>query len=88
MAAGSVPIVSDLPANHEWVTDGANGVIVVGSEDAALTMSLTDILVRLASDPADTRRLAMAASTSPAVQAVDFGAEMARVQMAYDALAR
>jgi glycosyltransferase involved in cell wall biosynthesis len=28
MAAGCIPVVSDLPANKEWITDGKNGVIV------------------------------------------------------------
>lgn len=27
MACGCIPIVSDLPANREWITDGINGVI-------------------------------------------------------------
>jgi len=28
MAAGCIPILSDLPANKEWVEDGINGIIV------------------------------------------------------------
>jgi glycosyltransferase involved in cell wall biosynthesis len=28
MAAGCVPVLSDLPANREWVTDGRNGFLV------------------------------------------------------------
>lgn len=28
MSAGCIPIVSDLPANREWITDGENGIIV------------------------------------------------------------
>lgn len=28
MAAGCVPILSDLPANREWIDDGVNGIIV------------------------------------------------------------
>lgn len=28
MAAGCMPVLSDLPANREWVTDGRNGVLV------------------------------------------------------------
>ena len=26
MAYGCIPIVSDIPANHEWITDGVNGI--------------------------------------------------------------
>lgn len=28
MSMGCVPVVSDLPANREWITDGDNGLIV------------------------------------------------------------
>ncbi len=28
MSAGCIPVVSDLPANREWVKDGENGIIV------------------------------------------------------------
>ena len=28
MSAGCIPIVSDLPANREWIIDGENGIIV------------------------------------------------------------
>jgi glycosyltransferase involved in cell wall biosynthesis len=28
MAAGCVPVLSDLPANREWVVDGLNGFLV------------------------------------------------------------
>jgi glycosyltransferase involved in cell wall biosynthesis len=28
MAYGCLPVVSDLPANREWVIDGENGIIV------------------------------------------------------------
>lgn len=28
MACGAIPVVSDIPANHEWITDKANGFIV------------------------------------------------------------
>ncbi len=30
MAAGCIPVLSNLPANHEWVIDGYNGIIVTG----------------------------------------------------------
>jgi glycosyltransferase involved in cell wall biosynthesis len=28
MSAGCIPIVSDLPANREWIINGENGIIV------------------------------------------------------------
>jgi glycosyltransferase involved in cell wall biosynthesis len=42
MACGSFPVVSDLPANREWVEDGVNGLIV-GIRDAA---DLSQALIR------------------------------------------
>jgi L-malate glycosyltransferase len=32
MAYGCIPILSDLPANREWVTDGLNGIIFTNRE--------------------------------------------------------
>jgi glycosyltransferase involved in cell wall biosynthesis len=40
MACGSFPVVSDLPANREWVEDGSNGLIVRIRDDADLTRAL------------------------------------------------
>ncbi len=28
MACGAIPVVSDLPANHEWITSGKNGIVL------------------------------------------------------------
>lgn len=36
MACGSFPVLSDLPANREWVTDGLNGLIVPAKDVKAL----------------------------------------------------
>jgi glycosyltransferase involved in cell wall biosynthesis len=41
MGYGCIPVVSDLPANHEWVADGENGVIVKGSLEEAFQRALT-----------------------------------------------
>ena len=42
MAAGCVPVLSDLPANREWVTDGHNGFLVndLAQLDAALARAI------------------------------------------------
>lgn len=33
MAHGCFPIVSDLPANREWIVDGLNGLVVANAQD-------------------------------------------------------
>lgn len=48
MACGSFPIVSDLPANREWVEEGINGLIV-GIRDA---VDLSRALIRCLQDKA------------------------------------
>jgi len=50
MACGSFPVVSDLPANREWVEDSVNGLIVAIRDTSdlsrALIKSLQDIPLR------------------------------------------
>jgi glycosyltransferase involved in cell wall biosynthesis len=48
MMYGCIPLVSDLPANKEWITDEVNGVVAIAdnlylglSQDLARTISLT-----------------------------------------------
>lgn len=42
MAYGCIPVVSDLPANREWINDGVNGIIVKdGKIEEALIKALT-----------------------------------------------
>ena len=50
MASGAIPIVSDLPANHEWITSGKNGIISEGNVAKALEASLKLDLVYLAAE--------------------------------------
>ncbi len=45
MACGAVPVVGDLPALREWVTDGENGFCVPGGDTAALGGALVRLLV-------------------------------------------
>ena len=41
MAYGAIPVVSDLPANREWIVDGENGIIVQdGNVDAAIRRAI------------------------------------------------
>jgi glycosyltransferase involved in cell wall biosynthesis len=50
MACGSFPVVSDLPANREWVEDSVNGLIVAIRDTSdlsrALIKSLQDLSLR------------------------------------------
>ncbi len=40
MACGAFPVVTDLPANREWVKDGVNGLIVPAKDAEALASAL------------------------------------------------
>ncbi|XOV67134.1 MAG: glycosyltransferase family 4 protein [Fluviicola sp.] len=50
MACGTIPIVSDLPANHEWIKSGKNGIILESNIAEALTASLKLDQVYLAAE--------------------------------------
>jgi glycosyltransferase involved in cell wall biosynthesis len=86
MAAGAVPVVSDLPANREWVADGETGIVLQAAGDAELERALADALVTLASDDALRARLGRAAARSR-VREVGFASQMARVEAAYRRIA-
>ncbi len=47
MACGLFPVVSDLPANHEWLDDGVNGLVVPPRDVASLARAIK----RAATDP-------------------------------------
>ena len=44
MACGTVPVVTDLPANREWIRDGENGRIVRGDDAASLAGAVIEVL--------------------------------------------
>jgi glycosyltransferase involved in cell wall biosynthesis len=54
MAAGCFPVVSDIPANREWIVDGETGLLFPCGDDAALATALQ----RAASDQALRQRAA------------------------------
>lgn len=41
MAFGAIPVLSDLPANNEWIKNYENGIIVKGSLSEAISEALT-----------------------------------------------
>lgn len=49
MAAGCVPVVSNLPANNEWITSGENGFIVKDLDSDFLEPALTSDMQKIAS---------------------------------------
>jgi glycosyltransferase involved in cell wall biosynthesis len=44
MACGAIPVVTDLPANREWITDRENGLIVPQDDPAALAGAIIEAL--------------------------------------------
>jgi glycosyltransferase involved in cell wall biosynthesis len=44
MACGLAAIVSDIPANHEWITDGWNGFIVPVRNPEKLASSIIQLI--------------------------------------------
>jgi glycosyltransferase involved in cell wall biosynthesis len=42
MACGVFPVVSDIPANREWITDGVNGYLVPADSPEALVQRLNE----------------------------------------------
>jgi len=40
MACGVPPVVTDIPANREWITDGENGLLVPPGDPARLTAAI------------------------------------------------
>jgi glycosyltransferase involved in cell wall biosynthesis len=52
MAAGCLPIVSELPVYRDWITDGSNGLIITNEN------SLTTLLRHSISQPALRERAA------------------------------
>jgi len=44
MACGAAPVVSDIPANHEWIEDGVNGLFYSAGDAAALTAAISRLL--------------------------------------------
>jgi glycosyltransferase involved in cell wall biosynthesis len=81
MAAGAYPIVSDLPANREWV--GAEGGTIVPAGEAA---PLADAIAAAVTDPARRESAAKHNQELIAGQAL-WDANMARMEDAYRGLA-
>ena len=44
MGSGALPIVTDIPANREWIVDGENGFLVTKDEEAFLARKIIDAI--------------------------------------------
>jgi glycosyltransferase involved in cell wall biosynthesis len=42
IACGLYPVVSDIPANREWIEDGANGAVVDPADPSAIARAIAD----------------------------------------------
>lgn len=81
MACGCTPIVSDLPANREWIEDGVNGRIVPVRDSQALADAIIDVL-------RDDAFRAVCRETNIRIiqDRCDHDREMARVEQLYESL--
>ncbi|MGQ9598715.1 MAG: glycosyltransferase [Anaerolineae bacterium] len=81
MACGTFPLVSDLPANREWITPGVNGLIVPFGD----VQGLAESMIRVAADPEIRRQAARRNSMLIAVRA-DWQKNMDQIEAAYSSL--
>jgi glycosyltransferase involved in cell wall biosynthesis len=82
MAAGAVPLVSDLPSLREWIADGVNGRMVPARNVEALTQALIELL----GDP-ETRQRMRAHNFDLVKERADQKNEMLRMESIYESLA-
>jgi glycosyltransferase involved in cell wall biosynthesis len=83
MAAGAVPVVSDLPGNREWIEDGAGGRIFPTGDAPALA----DAAIATLRDAAFRER-ARATNRAIVEERGDWRKNLARVEALYASLAR
>ncbi len=81
MATGCFPIVSDLPANREWVTDSENGIVLPSHDPELLAEALSTSLSRV-----DWRQRATEANRRLACDRGSAALNIARFVAAYRAL--
>jgi glycosyltransferase involved in cell wall biosynthesis len=83
MACGAFPIVSDLPANQEWIQAGKNGYLIAPGDSEALARAIS----QAAHDPR-LRQRAAKANREAIVQRANWQANMTMVEQAYCSLIR
>jgi len=78
LACGVFPIVSDLPANHEWIEPGVNGLLIPPRD----TLALAEAIERVAQDLA-LRRQAAQHNADLIARRGDWEENMAQVEESY-----
>jgi glycosyltransferase involved in cell wall biosynthesis len=81
MACGLAAVVTDLPANREWITDGENGFIVPQDDHRALAEKIVFLL-----ENSDTRVKFGKINRKIIVEKNDYFKEMAKVEKLYEGL--
>ena len=78
MACGAFPVVSDIPANREWIKDGCNGYLVPLHSPESLTKKLIKAWQ-------DTTLREKAAMANPKIirERADYRKNMARIEQAF-----
>lgn len=79
MACGAFPIVSDIPANREWVRDGENGLLVQPRDPGALARA-----VREAWGNADLRERARRMNATIIRERAEWRANMKKVEALFE----
>lgn len=74
MATGSFPIVSDLPANREWIDDDVNGLVVPVHDSGALS----EAIMRACTDP-ELREKAAAHNRTLIAETASWETQLARL---------
>lgn len=81
MACGLLPVVSDIPANHEWIEDGVNGILV----DPLDSEGLVDAVCR-AWDDEDFRAAAAARNQKIIAERADWYRNMETIKVLFGGL--
>ena len=81
MACGAFPVVTDIPANREWIADGENGFLVTTADPDALA----DRIARTLTDPV--MQAEICARNAALVRARgDYHTNMQRIESIYEQL--
>jgi glycosyltransferase involved in cell wall biosynthesis len=81
MACGAFPVVSDIPANREWIQDGFNGYLASADSSEELARKLDDAWLN-----GELRRLAAERNWQLIRKRADYQMNMARIEQSFVSL--